>query len=82
MKFSRTVEHQMFEKVGEAGFAGLFVLGADVVPDVDGHDRGFPVFVDNQRQTVREDELLEGYIDLNLAGRLGKCRGGEQGAEG
>ncbi len=32
------LEHEVLEEVGEAGLAGLLVLGADVVPEVDGHD--------------------------------------------
>ena len=40
------VEHQVFEQVSEAGAAGLFIFRADVIPDVDGNNRRFMVFVD------------------------------------
>jgi hypothetical protein len=53
-------EHQVLEEVREAGLAGLFVLRADVIPDVDGHDGGFVVFVDDHGQAVVEDEFLVG----------------------
>ncbi len=62
------VEHQVLEEVGEAGLAGLLVLRADVVPDVEGDDGRLVVLVDDQGQAVVEDEFLVGDVDL---GRLG-----------
>ncbi len=61
------VEHQVFKQVREAGFAGLLVLGADVVPDVDGDDRRLVVLVDNQPETVVE--RVFGVGNFNVGGR-------------
>jgi hypothetical protein len=49
----------VLEEVREAGFARLFVLGADVIPDVDRDDRRFVILVDEQREPVRQHELGE-----------------------
>ena len=35
----RALEHHVLEQVREAGLAGLLVLAADRVPQVDGHHR-------------------------------------------
>ncbi len=73
------LEHQVLEEVGEPGPARLLVLGADVVPDVDGDDGGLVVLVDHQRQPVLEDVAGGGDLgDLLGAGR----RGGEDEGEG
>ena len=56
-------EHEVLEEMGEAGLAGALVLGADVVPDVDGDDGRFVVLVDDQGESVFEDEFLVGNID-------------------
>ena len=53
------LEHQVFEQVGEPGLAGLFVLRADVVPDVDGHDRRLAVGVDDDGQAIGQAEFFE-----------------------
>ena len=47
----------MFEEVGETGFAGFFILGADVIPGIDGNDGSFVVLVDQESEAVIEDEL-------------------------
>ena len=49
-------EHQVLEQVRKAGPAGLFVLRADVVPEVHGDDWRFMVFVNDQGQPIVEDE--------------------------
>ncbi len=66
------VEHQVLEEVGEPRPAGLLVLRADVVPDVEGDDGRLVVLVDDQGQPVVEDEFLIRDVDL---GRLGRPRG-------
>jgi hypothetical protein len=60
----RSVEHQVLEQVGEAGLAGLFVLGPDVIPDVHGDDGRLVVLVHQQGQAVVEHEFLIGNVDL------------------
>ena len=49
-----TFEHQMLEEVREPGAARLFVLGPDVIPDVDGHDRAGVIFVQQHVEAVVE----------------------------
>jgi ribulose 1,5-bisphosphate synthetase/thiazole synthase len=66
-------EHEVFEQVREPGFARPLVFRADVVPDVDGHDGRFVIFVNHQGEAVREDESLEGDIDI-----LGEQRGEDE----
>src|SRR3546814_4971306 len=43
------LEHQVLEQVCEAGAAGLLVLAADVVPDVDRDDRRLAVRSEERR---------------------------------
>ena len=77
------VEHQVLEQVREAGLAGFLVAGADVVPDVDGHDRRLVVLVDDQAQSVVEDVLGVGDVDYAGRGwRLARCRAGTGGEKG
>src|SRR6266436_2004577 len=52
------VEHQVLEQVREPRAPGPLVLGAHMVPDVDGDDRRLVVLVDEQRQTVFQHETL------------------------
>ena len=53
------LEHDVLEQVGEAGLAGLLVLGADVVPEVDRHDRRQVVLGDDDAQAVGEAGITE-----------------------
>ena len=46
------VEHQMLEQMGEAGLALGLVLGPDIVPHADGHDRRLVVLVDDHLEPV------------------------------
>jgi hypothetical protein len=62
------LEHDVLEQVGEARLAGLLVLRADGVPDVDGRDRREVVLGDDQAKAVVE--ALLGERD----GRLGHGR--------
>jgi len=57
-------EHQVLEKVCEAGLSWLFVLGADAIPQVHGHNGRFVVFVDDQDETVVEHEFLVGNVNI------------------
>ena len=50
--------------MGKACLARLFVLGANVIPDVDGGDGGFVVLVNDESQTIIEDEFLERDVDF------------------
>ena len=50
VKVFAAAEHQVLEQVREAGLAGLLVLGPDVVPNVDGHDGGLMIFVNEHGQ--------------------------------
>ncbi len=57
-------EHEVLEKMSEAGFARLFIFRADVVPDINGDDGGLVVFVNNDAQAVVEGEFLTGNFEL------------------
>ena len=46
------LEHQVLEKVGEAGASNLFVLGAHVIPDVDCHQGYGMVLMKNDIEAV------------------------------
>jgi hypothetical protein len=50
----RTFEHQMFEEMSEPGPPRLFVLGPDVVPDVDRHNRAGVILVQKHVEAVLE----------------------------
>ncbi len=61
----RALEHQVFEEVGEPGASGDFVLGSDVIPDVD-RDNGKGVILVNQDveaigQRVLAERNVHGY---------------------
>jgi hypothetical protein len=60
----------VLKKVGEAGFARLFVLGADVIPDVQRDDGRFMIFMDDNLQTIVQNELFARNFEL------GKLHGG------
>ncbi len=55
----RALEHEVLEEVGEAGPALRLVLGADVVPEVDGHHRGQVVGRHDDAQAIRQPTLAE-----------------------
>ena len=56
-------EHQVLEQVRKAGAPGPLVLGADVVPDVDRHDRHVMILVDDDVEAVGERALGERKVD-------------------
>ena len=70
----RAVEHEVLEQVREAGLAELFVLRADVIPQVDRDDGRFVVFMDDERQAVVEDELFVGDVDVGGLRRGQGCK--------
>jgi hypothetical protein len=74
------VEEEVLEQVGEPGPAAALVARADVVPDIDRHDRHAVVLVHQQGEAVVEDELLvrDAQI-LEIDRRLGGGNVGEQG---
>ena len=53
----RALEHQMFEEMGDAGFAGRLVGAADLVPDHVGDDRRAVVGDDDHFHAVVEQEI-------------------------
>ena len=59
-------EHQMLEQVGETGLAGLLILRSDMIPEVDCDDGSFVILMDNQGQTILQDELFAGDVDLDI----------------
>ena len=55
----RPLEHDVLEQVGKPGLAALFVLGADVVPDVHGGYRQRAVGREDYIETIGESDLRE-----------------------
>ena len=55
----RALEHHVLEEVGEPGLARLLVLRADVVPEVDRHDRGEVVLGDDDPQAIGKAVVAE-----------------------
>src|SRR3546814_10299791 len=45
-----TLKHQMLEQMRKAGLSRLLVLGADVIPHVDGHDWRLVILVHHHPQ--------------------------------
>jgi hypothetical protein len=56
------LEHHVFKKVGKAGAAYLFVLGTDMVPDVDRHQRYRVVLMQDDIKPVGKGYLLKRYV--------------------
>jgi hypothetical protein len=71
------LEHHVLEEVGEAALARDLVAAADVVPDVDGDQRGGAVLVKDHLEAVGELVALE----LDVHGGRGLCRAGSGCAE-
>ena len=63
----RALEHQVLEEVREAGAARLLVLRADVIPELQVHDRRRVVLGQDHRQAVRQRGHL--VLELRRAGR-------------
>ena len=58
------VEHQVFKQVGKAGFTGFFIFGADGIPNVNGYDGSFVIFMHHHFQAIAEGETGVGNINL------------------
>ncbi len=65
-ELAAALEHHVFEGVGQAGFAGCLVTGADLVPELGHHHWRAVVFAHYQFQAVSQFELMGG-----LRGRVG-----------
>jgi len=57
-------EHQVLKQVRKSRLSRLLVFRANVIPDVDGDDRGLVIFVDDHGEAVVEDKFLVGDLDL------------------
>ena len=68
-------EHEVLEEVGEAGFTGLFVFGADVIPGVDSDDGSFVVLVNNDGEAIVEDKFGEGNVGDRNTGTFWSASG-------
>ena len=69
------LEHQVFKQVREAGSSRGLVLGADVIPEVDCHDRRLAIGVHDHREAVVEREFLVGdQLCRSHGGCAGRCR--------
>jgi hypothetical protein len=71
----------VLEQVGKAGLAGLFVLRAHVVPDIDRNDWGLVILMDDDTQAIVQREF--GIGDFDIGGATGayreqKCQTGNQ----
>jgi len=64
-----SLEHHVFEQVGEAGAARPLVLRADVVPEVDRDERQPAVDVENDTQAVGERGLVQRQSGVARHGR-------------
>jgi hypothetical protein len=60
------LEHQMLEKVGDAGMAPGFIGRPDPVPDHMGHDRGAVVLDDNYFHAIVQPEIAHGRFGPGL----------------
>ncbi len=72
----RALEHHVLEEVGKAGAAGLLVLRADVVPQVDVYGGQLVIFMEDDLEAVRERVLLELQLGHAL---LRECLGSHGG---
>ena len=70
-RVARPHEHQVLEQVREAGPSGHLVLRADVVPEIDGHERARPIRVEDHPKPVGQCVRFE----LDFEHRRGDERG-------
>ncbi len=76
------LEHHVLEEVGEAAAPGHLVAAADVVPEVDGHQRGRAILVEDHLEPVVEPIALEGDLGHRVwLIRVGRARDGADGRE-
>ncbi len=55
-------EHQVLEEMGKPGPPRHLILGSDVIPDVDRHDRAVAVLVHQHVQTIVERAVSKRYV--------------------
>ena len=66
----RIEQADVLEQVSKAGLAARLVLGADIVPGLNRHDRRLAVGVDDDPQAIVQGELLE--RDIDTPGQFGR----------
>jgi hypothetical protein len=73
------LKHQMLKQMGKTGATCRLVLGADVVPNIDLHNRQIVVLGQNNRQAIFKGVHLVGHTQLR-----GECarKGGDKGEKG
>jgi len=60
-------EHQMFEQMRKARFAGFLVLRANVIPDVYRDNRRLVIFMYYDPQAIVQDKLFAGDFEVGKA---------------
>jgi hypothetical protein len=66
----RPFEHQVLEQVREPGATDALVLRADVIPEIDRHDRHTTILVDDDIEAVGERAFGVRKLDCGRHGVL------------
>src|SRR5690606_25842872 len=74
-KLGGAFEHHVFQRVGQPRGTGLFIAGADLVPELADHHRGALILADNDLEAVVEAEFMGGL------GFGGQCQQRHKSAE-
>ena len=64
MEVLAAAKHQVFEKMSESGFSGLFVLRTHVIPDVYRNYGRLVVRVNDNLQAIVQRELFVGDFEI------------------
>jgi hypothetical protein len=64
----------VLEEMGEAGASGALVGGADVIPEVDGHEREPMILGEDDLQAIREGVFLHVELGHRDRMRLSGCK--------
>jgi hypothetical protein len=75
LKFSEPLNIRCSNRWAKPERADRLVLGADVVPDVDRHDRGLVIFVHDHGQAVVQREAGERNVDRRQGGQSARRAG-------
>jgi len=67
----------VLEQVSKTGPARSFVLRADVIPEVDGNERGGMVFVEDDTEAVGEAVVFEGEHRRRVVSQRRRVKGEE-----
>ena len=59
--------------MSETTFARLFIFATDMIPNVDGNDRRFVIFMHQQAKAIFKHEFFVGYVDIRERSALGIC---------